>query len=318
MSYIKTADEFLSSDEKTTVRYSVYTPDIPPFAVLQICPGAFEDISEYEKNGFIDALTSEGITVCGNDPVGYGENDLDESRFPSSRGVLVNDLHTLCGIMKKTYRSLPYVLFGNGIGGCAVLSYAVLYNDVDGAAVCGAPCDPGVFGAAKAVSGLIFSLRGGQYRSKLLRKLVLSKMNEKFHTENDELSFLTSDIAARSDFRSDTVPAAAYYREVFGAVSDIADETWAGKVPLSLPVFLASGTLDPVTCFGEGTKDVFTRLEDAELNELRIKLYDGCRHELLREPKSADLIADVTEWIKEVADGVVACRSYGAFGFGAL
>lgn len=68
-------------------------------------------------------------------------------------------------------------------------------------------------------------------------------------------------------------------------------------VPTNLPVILLSGKEDPVGQYGKGVKEVHDRLALAGSKDLVMKLYDGCRHEILNETNKGTVYQDVLDWI---------------------
>ncbi|MFA9381467.1 MAG: alpha/beta hydrolase, partial [Acetanaerobacterium sp.] len=72
--------------------------------------------------------------------------------------------------------------------------------------------------------------------------------------------------------------------------------SWAHKVPTALPILMISGTMDPVGDYAKGTRLVYTRLHDAGVRDLSLRLYDNCRHEVLNELNRLDVYADILSW----------------------
>ena len=135
MGYNKTTGEFLSSDGESRIGYYIFTPDSPPAAVVQISHGMCEYAERYEAGGFVSAMTDAGFVVCANDHIGHGRLAYESGtlgHFTDYR-VMPDDLHILNGIVRKTYRSLPYILLGHSMGSFVAREYIVKYSDIDGA-----------------------------------------------------------------------------------------------------------------------------------------------------------------------------------------
>ena len=137
----KRSGDFLSSDGHSRTSWFIWTPEeAVPSAILQISHGMCEYIERYESEGFIDAMTSAGFVVCGNDHIGHGRRAQENGDlgYFTDFSNLVDDLHTLNGIVRQTYRSLPYILLGHSMGSFVAREYIVKYDDIDGAIICGA------------------------------------------------------------------------------------------------------------------------------------------------------------------------------------
>ncbi len=319
--YEKITGAFLSSDGVNTVPYYLYVPKGNPFAVLQISHGMCEYIERYEKEGFVSALTEAGIAVCGNDHLGHGPSVPEEKLgFFTDYERLTEDLHILNGIIKKRYPSLPYILFGHSMGSFVARDYVTKYDDIDGAVFSGTTAGNQPLSAAKMLAGLICKLKGEDHRSKLLDKLAFGSYNKGFEIENDKVSWLTRDASVRQRYNNDKYCTykftAVAMRELFKLLISISNGEWAERVPISLPVFIVSGDKDPLADGGEGIKELYNALDDHEMNELKMKLYPESRHEIYNDLSRDEAFSDLIEWVKEVSEGVVACRSYSSIPFG--
>ena len=319
--YEKIKGTFTSSDGENAVPYYIYIPSGNPFAVLQISHGMCEYIERYEKEGFISLLCDAGIVVCGNDHIGHGPGtSLENLGYFTDYEVLTSDLHILNGIVKKRYPSLPYVLFGQGMGSFIARDYATKFDDIDGAVFSATTAGDKPLGATKFLADTICKLKGAKHRSKLLDKLTFGSYNKGFEIENDTVSYLTSDPSVRQRYRNDKYCSykftSAAMRELAKLLIAISCAEWVEKTPISLPVLIVSGEKDPLADGGEGIKTLYAALEDHEMNELKMKLYPEGRHEIFYDACRKEAMSDLIEWIKEVADGVVACRSYNSIPFG--
>ncbi len=319
--YEKITGTFTSSDGESKVPYYVYIPNGNPFAVLQISHGMCEYIERYEKEGFVSSLCNAGIVVCGNDHLGHGPTVSDENLgYFTDYERLAEDNHILNGIVKKRYPSLPYVLFGQSMGSLVTRDYVTKYDDIDGAVFSATTAKDQPLGAAKLLAILICALKGERHRSKLLDKLTFGSYNKGFEIENDKVSWLTSDPSVRQRYSNDKYCSykftSAAMRELAKLLISISSAEWVEKVPISLPVLIVSGDKDPLSDGGEGIKELYAALEDHEMNELKMKLYSGGRHEIFYDACREEAMSDLIEWVKEVADGVVACRSYNSIPFG--
>lgn len=311
----KTTGTYLSSDKEHNIAYYVWTPEIPPVAVLQISHGMCEFMERYEEFAFY--LTERGIVVCGSDHLGHGNSASAEDRGFFGRtggdGHLVDDIEGLRLIMRRRYRSLPYILLGHSMGSFIARVYMVKYSDaLDGVILSGTsggdvPIKFGLF-----ISGLLIKLRGERYRSKWLKNLTSKDNNKRFKSEKNTVSWLSKDENIRGKYLADERCSFIFtvrgYNVMFKLLRDISAEDWAPSVPKGLPVFIISGADDPVGNYGTGVQLVCDRLQDAEIYDLSMKLYPGCRHEILNEIERETVYSDICDWIMKVREGVLECR----------
>ena len=99
------------------------------------------------------------------------------------------------------------------------------------------------------------------------------------------------------------------YRQLFECIKKVNAPEWFDSVDKSLPVLVACGDADPVGSYGEGPKAVYEGLLDAELCDVRLKVYPEGRHEILNELGKEEVYNDFCTFISEVAQGVVESRN---------
>ena len=314
-------DVFLSHDGSTEIGYRIYIPTDNPKAVLQICHGMWEHIGVYERNGFVKTLCDAGIVVCGCDGIGHGitaKNDAMLGHFDNCEHM-VADLNAVNSIVRKRYPHLPYVLLGHGFGSFLVRDYITKYSDIDGAVLVGSTSADKSFVSLKAVLSLSALFRGKRYRSQLVKKLAVDPLNRFFASEKDEYSFRNSLPDGRTKIRYDGNQVFDYtvsaYKAVIALAEEVCSSEWAAKVPLSLPIYIMSGEKDPVDEGGESVKQLFTALEDVEINELKMDLFNG-RHDIFSDVGREEAIKALISWIGMVSEGVIACRSFNSIPFG--
>ncbi len=316
--YRKEEGTFLSHDGIHKIAYTVYTPDVPPHAILQIAHGMAEHFGRYDE--FAAFLAQKGIVVCGNDHLGHGNSVVDESElgfFGEKNGIdhVLGDMHALQTKLREKYPRLPYILFGHSMGSFFARLYSVTYpDDLAGAIYCGTSAGNEPLGLATLLAKIIGLFRGKKYRSKLLQKLSTGSYDKRFVGQPG--NWLTKDVSVLQ--RDAATPrlgfafTAAGYRDLFDLLSRVSDEAWAKRVPRSLPILLVSGSDDPVGSFGEGVRAVYERLRDVEISDLTLKLYPGDRHEVLNEIDRAQVYEDLFAWVEDVCRGVAAANGVPA------
>ena len=60
-----------------------------------------------------------------------------------------------------------------------------------------------------------------------------------------------------------------------------------------LPILLVSGADDPVGDYGKGVKKVYDNLKNSGHDDVTLKLYIGCRHEILNEICRAKVVREI-------------------------
>ena len=66
-----------------------------------------------------------------------------------------------------------------------------------------------------------------------------------------------------------------------------------------MPVLILSGEKDPVGSYGRGVVEVFNKLKENSLEDVSLKIYTGCRHELLHDVKKGEVMCDILKWLEK-------------------
>ena len=81
-----------------------------------------------------------------------------------------------------------------------------------------------------------------------------------------------------------------------------ADSTFE-NTPKGMPVFIFSGSMDPVGGYGMGVMQVFDCYKKAGCSDVEVKIYDGGRHEMLNEINRDEVYEDVKNWLVSKVEG---------------
>ncbi|MBR5001772.1 MAG: lysophospholipase [Firmicutes bacterium] len=315
---MKEIGTFASCNGVDTIQYYVYTPeetssgaDFQPRAILQISHGMCEFIERYE--GFAKFLAEQGIVVFGNDHLGHGSSVKSPEGFgffaeENGWKHLVDDLRQMTVIMKQRYPGVPVFLLGHSMGSFLARIYISWYaKEIDGAIIMGTsgsnPALPASFPLVKSM----IAFKGKRYRSELVRNIAFGTYNKKFKPQKTKNDWLSSDEGVVETYNKD--PRCTFiftlqgFLDLFSMLKFVTDKQWAQMVPANLPVFLVSGAVDPVGQYGKGVREVHDRLALAGVKDLRMKLYEGCRHEILNERNRETVYQDILRWIETHIEG---------------
>lgn len=298
---------FNSSTGKNKIHTMIWKDDsADPKAVIQIAHGVCEHIERYDD--FARFLVGCGYVVVGNDHLGHGKsvNTLDElGYFADEDGDvrMVDDMHILYQIMKKRYPDLPYFLFGHSMGSLLARQYCAVFGyELSGAIFCGTG---NIIGAAvllkTPMDKLVEKFGAGSDKIDLFA-LNSKAYNQAFRDENDDLAWLSRNVANREAYRAD--PYCGFqlkvggFRDLATLMLKVSHPDWAFKIPVDLPILVISGAKDPVGGNGKGVLKVVDALEAAG-NEPTVILYPGDRHEILNEDDREIVYSDVKQWLSD-------------------
>ncbi|MCH5193879.1 MAG: lysophospholipase [Oscillospiraceae bacterium] len=309
MSFNKEFGYFESTNGADRIAYYVYTPkDREIRGTLQIVHGMCEYCARYED--FISYLCENGIMVCCHDQLGHGSSVSDKSKlgyFAPERGwhFLAKDAAKLTKTIKDKHpecRKLPYFILGHSMGSLVVRTALTRYGFMyDGAIILGTlNTSVGADGGIVLTSTLC-RVKGGTNRSPFIDRLVFGVANKRIENPVSEYSWLSRDDEVVLAYERDPLcnfhfTLRGYYDLMF-LISYVAAKDWAGKIDKDLPMFICSGSEDPIGSYGEDPKEVFDALNDAGATDIELKIYSGARHELLNETNKEEVYADLLEWL---------------------
>lgn len=311
--FTKTSGTFESSNSLDSIAYYVWTPSGNPRAVVQIVHGMCEHMGRYEE--FARFLASKGIVVCGHDLLGHGysaKTDDDLGFFASSDGdkYLIEDVEKLRAIMRKKYRRLPYFLLGHGLGSCVARAYSAAYpeENIDALIISGTCGDDISTKSRKLVANTISLFRGKRHRSPLLFKIAFGGYNKRFTNEIKESkgnAYLTTDKEELSRYNSDKFCTFRFTARAYHDMFMIIDYNKEHLPPCSLPIYIFSGSEDPVGDYGQGVNALYDKYFDAGISDLTLKIYENERHEVLTGVKRLEAFDDLSAWIDRVIDAKI-------------
>ena len=305
MTFQRIQGSYPSSNGDNRIAYTVYLPEGEIKAILQIAHGMAEHFGRYEE--FAGHMAEQGVLVCGNDHLGHGrtaENADDLGYFGGYKGWvhMVDDMHLLTRRIKETYGEMPYFLLGHSMGSLLSRAYLTCYgNELSGAILMGTSGKNKLTKLALPIVNTIGALKGERHRSLLIYSIAFGGFTKRYEKGASRLAWMSRDPAVLAAFKDDPkcnfVLTVAGFRDLMNVLTFVSRKEWAKEVPKGLPVYLVSGSMDPVGEYGKGVQHVYKDLLKARVKDLRMKLYPDARHEILNEPEKNTVYQDLQDWL---------------------
>lgn len=290
---ISRADGFFSSsDNKTTLAYTLYLPQTrEPSAVLQVSHGMCEYFDRYRP--LAEYFCARGIAVCGHDHLGHGKAAQQSGKlgfFAEKNGfrIVPEDVHRLTACMQQEFPGKPIFLLGHSMGSFIVRNVLSEYGtDYAGAVIMGTSGKNPLARIAIPIATVIQWLKGGTYRSRFLKEAGFSGFNDRFPDDPSENAWITGDKAQRDRYAADPLCSFTFtvsaYLDLYRMLTAVSSEKWARTLPKELPILLISGADDPLGNYGEGIRQVYKWLESAGMRDVSMELVEKGRHEILND-----------------------------------
>lgn len=279
--------------------YRLWQPVGEPRAVVQLVHGMAEHIDRYDR--MARALTAQGYVVAGRNHRGHGPEAETLGYFADKDGwnALVEDAHDLSLALKKQYPGLPFILLGHSMGSFVSREYALRYGRELSALVLSGT---GYYPAALcAVAGALAAVSPQKKPAKLVDKLAFSGSNKAFSPARTPFDWLSRDEQEVDAYMADPlcgfVFTGAAFRDFFGGLRALADESRLTALPQDLPVYFLAGDQDPVGQSGSGVKKVAEQFRRAGVRDVTVRLYPGGRHEMFNEINRDEVDQELAAWL---------------------
>jgi alpha-beta hydrolase superfamily lysophospholipase len=261
----------------------------PARAVVQIAHGMGEHMGRYTET--IDLLTAVGLTVYANDHRGHGLSahsqlgDFGKGGFE----LLVQDMVRLSEIARDENPDLPLLLLGHSMGSFAAQRYIIDHShEIDGLILSG----------SGALDGLA--------RAALLAPTGSNLLNAAFEPARTPFDWLSRDRAVVDAFMADPLCFADLQPDslasFLGAAPQLRDPAALHRIRCDLPIYLFSGSEDPVGQQLRGARTLISRYREAGLRDIACDFYPGGRHEMLNEINRREVQTRLLGWISQTLD----------------
>lgn len=308
---IKEEFYFDSKDGKHKLHGVRYTPEEGQKVrcVLQIVHGMAEYVERYEE--FAAFLTEKGFAVTGEDHLGHGKS-VGKQGKQGKQGyfckqdpatALVENVHQLRELTQKLYKGVPYVVMGHSMGSFITRNYMFRHGKgLAGVVIMGTGMEPLMtVRAAQALTAVQKLFCGDRHTSRLIDRLAFGSYNKKIEHPRTDFDWLSRDGSRVDQYIADSQCGFVFtvngFEALFELISRLYRRENLAHIPKELPVYVVSGTADPVGGYGIGVVKAYRSLKEAGLESVELKLYRGGRHELLNETNRDEVMKDVCQWI---------------------
>ena len=284
-------------------------PVSDPVAAVHVVHGIVEHGGRYEW--FAEQLNAHQIAVWAHDHRGHGKNpdpDLGFGHFGDKDGwkLLVDDTWAVSQALKAAYPRVPIVLFAHSMGSfiaqTLIAGHGTAYSGVVLAGSCGAP-DAGEKTVRASIS-VATALGRGRSRAEFIQKTVIfGTYNRQFRPNRTLSDWLSRDTRKVDEYEADSLcKFVVTYRSwldfLDGKKSLTSNEHLAKIIPKSLPIYVISGSCDPVGRNAKGVQDLVDSYRSAGFSNVSCKLYPEARHELVNEINRKEVVDDLVDWIE--------------------
>jgi alpha-beta hydrolase superfamily lysophospholipase len=286
-------------------------------AALQIVHGMGEHSLRYER--FATRLCEAGIEVWAADMRGHGLTANLKVNSPAKGGLLghcadrrapvrlISDIHHVGLALREKHPDIPLFLMGHSWGSFLAQFYIERFREprLAGCILSGTKGPDG--GALVALGGPFLSLlmlfRKPRSKSHLAAGLADGAYKKAFSPTRTPHDWLSRDEAEVEAYVNDPLcgqmPSITFYRDLALVLHKIHLKKNMARIPHDLPVYVFSGSRDPVGNNGESPRALVERYTKLGLNDIEFILYPDARHEMLHETNYEEAQENLFAWIKK-------------------
>ncbi|KYF77331.1 hydrolase, partial [Sorangium cellulosum] len=276
-----------------------WLPDDGARGIFHIAHGMSEHAGRYAR--LAHALSAAGWAVYANDHRGHGRTarERGELGFFASQGGfqrVVRDLAALIAREQEEHPGLPVVLFGHSMGSSLVQEYLIERGgSIQGAVLSGSSGKPSpLVDAGRLVARAERRRLGERGKSQLLQSMSFDSFNKLFAPARTPFDWLSRDRAEVDGYMADPrcgFPATvSLWIDLLDALVDIARPERQARIPKDLPVYVFSGSRDPVGGPLRGVTQMIEAYRAAGLRRVTPRIYPGGRHEMLNEINREEVV----------------------------
>lgn len=295
-----------SSNGKNMLSGVVFVPDGEIRGYFHVVHGMTDHISRYAP--LMTAMADEGYITFGYDHLGHGHtaNDDSELGFIADKGgdeLLVRDVKVFSDAIIHEFGDHPYYLLGHSMGSFIVRLAAQKYVKPDKLIIMGTGGPNPVSDLGLALCDIIKIIKGSHGYSNLIENIAFGSYNSKFNESEGPHAWLTKVEENRKLYAKDKY---CTFRFTVSAMHDLINlnklanrSEWFEKISKrGFPILLISGSDDPVGENGKKIYEVYDKLiSNGALADM--KLYTDCRHEILNDTCSEEVISDIKKFIEK-------------------
>jgi alpha-beta hydrolase superfamily lysophospholipase len=263
-----------------------------------------------------EQLTGAGYAVYMNDHRGHGRTATQLGDFGiDGWNRALADLLEMNQQYARDYPGVPVVLFGHSMGSMLAEQYIALYGDTLAAVVIsGSPgfANPILSWVLRLVCRFEAWRLGPLKESAVLQNVIFGSANKAFEagTENPSgFEWLSRDTDQVQAYVDDPlcgfVPFPASLTDIFSGAAWTQRKASVAQISAHLPLYLFSGSADPVHNQMRDMNRLLKRYQQAGLS-VQTRFYADGRHEMLNETNRTEVIHATLGWLNAQFPAVTA------------
>lgn len=276
-----------------------------PKGVVQILHGMTSHMQRYRELGEI--LNGYGYIAFGDDHRPHGETAGPDKLGKATKTNFfenVNDEIEITKMLKERFRGLPVHLFAHSYGSFLAQAYLTKDTSLLSSVILSGSSYMG--GKKLGFGKLLTSLQRLKYKmdepNLMMFNMTFAANNKHFEGEGVLNSWLNRDSKQVELYNNDPYcnfyMSHGFYYSMMRGLYNAYRKTALDSISKDLPIFIISGSQDPLGGMGKKIAKLYKVYKDLGLN-VGFRLYEGARHELTSDPQKDEIIKDMVAFFDE-------------------
>ncbi len=288
------------------IKLHVWDDVVSPKAVIQLSHGMAEHLLRYDD--FAKFLNRNGYIVLGEDHRVHGKTAVGKLGIVEDWdcfSATVQDLALITDYAIKEY-NLPVILFGHSYGSFLSQLYIQLFSDkIKGVVLSGTALQaPFLSKVVSGLAGLQIAFCGKEKPAKMITKIAFGPFDKQFKDEATKNSWLSRDPELVKKYNEDPESgftcSLGFFKSMGKNMKSMYKKENIDKIRKDLPIFVVCGSSDPVGGNGKTVLQLIELYKRNGIQDVKCKLYENARHEVLNEINKNEVYADILSFINSI------------------
>ncbi|MGM9944895.1 MAG: alpha/beta fold hydrolase [Lysinibacillus sp.] len=299
-------EQFLKMSDGQELYVALYEPESTPKGHIHVLHGMAEHCGRYDA--YAKQLAEMGYFISMHDQRGHGQT-VDRGGqlgfFAQQKGFerVVRDVFEVTQLIRKN-RNLPQmILFGHSMGSFIARRYVQLFSTtVKAVILCGTGAATSLHAIGNRVATVLAQTQGKNVPSYMMHDLSFGSFNKSILNPSTVYDWLTRDAQEVQKYIDDPkcgfIATNQFFADLTYGIQLVSQKEEIARIRPDLPVLLISGSDDPVGDYGTGVFKVAEQLTAAGLENVCVYLFEGMRHEILKETNKEQVYEVIKRWLK--------------------
>ncbi len=269
--------------------------------LIQIIHGMWEHTDRYKD--FAEYYVNNGYVVAIHNHLGHGCVDDDVTSYghfgnKDGNKYVIKDAYNFTRIIKNLYPKLPHFMYAHSMGGLITINLLSVYNlDIQGLILMGSHLNQPsnyIFYPIVSVASLFVKPTKPATTFTILQNIMFSAKFA-FSPEGKNWVNRKSEYLKGCNFNDPERYLFSYaaYKDIFKLSLKATPKNLCRNLDEDLPIFLMTGSDDPVTNYGKSTRKKYDYLLENGYSNVSYMEYRKARHNLINEPNRDEVLYDI-------------------------